>query len=184
MLEFVVYTLFYWISHIYIAYRIRYHNYINKDSKSFRFSIIFYRIWLYILDTLTLKTIYFENNLYQFNSYPIILSFSLLFYFICRHCLRNQYCYQYIVHIYHPQTTILYFGHYYLGFYYSIADFLLKYAIIQYLLNIQIVLGMLFLFSLSVLDTWFYYNNITDSTGEMFQKVVGYLFYFINEKKD
>ena len=179
-----MYTLFYWICHSYMVYRIRYYNGIGKDSKSFRPSILLYRCWLYVLDIITLKVIYFENNLYQFNSYPVVLSFSLLFYFICRHCLRNQYFYQYIVHIYHPQTTILYFGHYYLGFSYSIADFLLKYIIIQYLLNIQIILGMLFLFSLSVLDTWFYYNNITDSTGETFQKLVGYLFNLINDKKD
>ena len=96
--------------------------------------------------------------------------------------MRNQYRYQYIVHIYHPQTAIFYFGHYYLGLSYSLADFVLKYLIVRYLLVIQSVIGILFLFILSVLDTWFYYNNITDNTGETFHKLVGYLFNIINNK--
>ena len=132
MWELVLYLFLYWISHFYMVYRIRNYSKIGLNGKCFYFSIFLYRIWLFLLDLLTIWIIPFESNLYLFNSYPIVLSFSILFYFICRHCLRNQYRYQYIVHIYHPQTAIFYFGHYYLGLSYSLADFVLKYLIVRY----------------------------------------------------
>jgi hypothetical protein len=179
-----IYLFLYWICHFYMVFIIRKRSNIGINGKRFFLKIFIYRIWLFLLDLLTLYLVDFTNNLYLFNSYPIVFSFSILFYFICRHCLRNQYRYQYVVHIYHPQTIIIYFGHYYLGFLYSISDFVLKFLIIQYLLVIQCVIGMLFLLTLSILDTLFYYNNITDQTGEIFHNLVGYLFNLINNKKD
>ncbi len=167
-----------------MVYRIRNYPKIGLEGKCFFLYVFCYRFWLFLLDILIIYLIPFENDIYLFNTYPLVYSFSILFYFICRHCLRNQYRYQYIVHIYHPQTAIIYFGHYYLGFSYSIADFMLKYLIVRYLLVIQSLLGIFFLLILSVLDTWFYYNNITDNTGETFHKLVGYLFNIINNKKD
>ena len=175
----VVYFLLYWISHCYLVYKLNTHNYININYK-----ICFYRLLLFSYDILTLYLVNFSDNLYLLNTYPILLSFCILFYYICRHILRNQYIYQYIVHVYHPQTCILYFGHYYIGFYYSLVDFLIKLSIIYYLLYIHNILAMLFLLTLSLLDTHFYYTNITDSTEAIFQKLIGYLYNIINTKKD
>jgi hypothetical protein len=175
----VIYFLLYWTSHCFLVYKINNHNYIHINYK-----ICFYRLLLFLYDIFTLYLVNFIDNLYLINTYPILLSFCILFYYICRHILRNQYIYQYIVHVYHPQTSVLYFGHYYIGFYYSLVDFFIKLLIINYLLYIHIILGMIFLLTLSLLDTHFYYQNITDSTEAIFQKIIGYLYNIINTKKD
>ena len=173
--DIMFYSTVYGLGHLYLAYKFK------KTSSRFHFKTLLYRFWLCLLDLTTIKCISYQNNISEFNRYPIIFSFSILFYFICRHCLRNQRLYQYTVHIYHPITELNYFGHYYIGFFYSVFDFVLKFSIIYVSLNIQVLLTMLFLLGLSFLDVWFYYNNITDSTSEIFHKLVGVLFYFINK---
>jgi len=179
-----IYCILYWGSHCYMVYHIKNNKLIGIDNKCFFYKLFAYRVFLFMYDVLTLFIINFTNNIYLFNTYPIILSFSILFYYICRHILRNQYIYQYIVHVSHPQTNILYFGHYYIGIYYSFVDFVIKLSIIYYLLYIHIMLGVLFLLILSLLDANFYYQNITDSTEAVFQKLIGYLYNIIHTKKE
>jgi hypothetical protein len=174
MFVFFIYSLLYWIIHVYMVLKIK--------NKFFSSKIIVYRIILYLYDLLIIYLVTINNDLKAVNTFPIILSFAILFYYICRHILRNQYIYQYIVHVYHPQTELICFGHYYIGFYYSLCDFLLKLSIIQYLLYIHFILVLLFLLILSFLDNHFYYNNITDTTEEIFQKLVGYLYSIIHKK--
>ncbi len=174
MLDIIFYSVFYWIGHAYLSFSFR------QASSTFNVRVGFYRIWLFFLDIIALKLVPFKNNLSEYNRYPVILSFSILFYYICRHCLRNQYIYQYyIAHVYHPNVALVYFGHYYVGFAYSAVDCLLKTAIIYEALYIHFILGLFFLLGLSFLDAWYYYNNITDSTSEIFHKLVGMLFHFV-----
>jgi hypothetical protein len=184
MYKYLIYCFFYWISQFYMVFKIKNDINIGINNKCFFCKIFGYRVFLFLYDLVTLYIVNFSNNLYLFNTYPIILSFSILFYYICRHILRNQYIYQYIVHVFHPQTAILYFGHYYIGFYYSLVDFFLKLSIIYYLLYVHSILGLLFLLTLSFLDSYFYYKNITDSTEAIFQQLIGYLYSIINKKND
>jgi hypothetical protein len=172
-MDIIFYSALYWIGHSYLAFKFK-----NATSR-LNLKTLCYRIWLFALDVITLQTLSFKNIYAEFNRYPIVFSFSILFYFMCRHCLRNQRLYQSIVHIYHPTTTLHFYGHYYIGFFYSVFDFVLKYSIVLVALHIQFALAMTFLLGLSFLDVWFYYNNITDSTSEIFHKLVGFLFHFV-----
>ena len=154
----------------------------NRKKTHWRVYSIFYRFWLLALDLTILKIYPYQNDWYQINSYPIWLIFSIVFYYINRHCLRNIYQYQYLVHLYHPETQLYSLGHYYSGFMYSAADFLLKFMIVITCLKLNIYLVFLFLMIMSNIDTWFYYNNISDNTGETFHKLVGVIFHIVHRK--
>jgi len=175
-MDILYYLALYWIGHSYLAFKFK-----NAASR-LNLKAFSYRIWLFALDVITLQTMRFKNVYAEFNRYPIVFSFSILFYFVCRHCLRNQRQYQSAVNIYHPNTHLYFYGHYYIGFFYSVFDFVLKYSIVFVSLHIHIALGMAFLMGLSFLDVWFYYNNITDSTSAIFHKLVGFLFHLVQPK--
>lgn len=171
------YSIFYLSTHTVLIY-------LNPNSKKTYWSIraILFRLWLLGLDLFVIGTYPYINDWYQMNSYPIWYLFSVVFYYINRHCLRNINQYQYLVHLYHPEVNLYYFGHYYMGFTYSIADILLKILIVITCLKLNIWLVFLTLLTLSNIDTWFYYNNISDNTSETFHKLVGVIFHLIHKK--
>ena len=172
--SFILYFILYAIIQSVLIYKNH-----NKHIQWSAWSTI-YRVWLVLLDGLILGIVPFQNRWYLWNSYPIWLFFSIVFYYIARHCLRNQYQYQYIVLLFHPETHVYYLGHYYRGFMYSICDFLLKLFVVYSCLSLHYFLGLLFLLVMSSMDTWFYYHNISDNTSETFHKIVGYIFHLIN----
>lgn len=173
---FKLYFILYLFMHSFLIYK--------NENTTIRFHLgsTVFRIWLVSLDMSILAIVPFYNNLLLWNSYPIWYIFSVVFYYITRHCLRNLSQYQYLVHLYHPETQVYYLGHYYKGFSYSLSDFAIKLFIVATCLNLNIVIAILFLITMSGLDTWFYYNNISDNTGETFHKIVGFIFQLVHKK--
>ena len=172
----VYYSIFYLLFHTTLAWK--------SNHLQFSFRYIFIRLLLLIGDLGLLYLISFGYYLDQINKYPIILSFSILLYYILRHIMRSQYQYQYWVHLYHPETKLYYFGHYYSGILYHISDIILKGLIIYLELDIHKILGFFFLITLSLLDSWFYYKGVSDQTGEIFHSLVGFLFHIIHAKNE
>ena len=108
---------------------------------------IIYRLWLLSLHITIMKiatTIpattpphekiidfnYYIDIFNCYNNYPIFLIYSCLFYYICRHCLRNQIIYMHMIHLYHPCEENEIYGTYYRGIRYSLIDAFIKYLII------------------------------------------------------
>ena len=71
----------------------------NRSKICFRWISVIYRFWLLFLDIIIIGLVPFKNDWYQLNIYPIWLIFSIVFYYIIRHCLRNINSYQYLVHL-------------------------------------------------------------------------------------
>ena len=160
-----LYFILYFLTHSFLIYK--------NENKAIRFQFysILFRVWLVLLDLLVLYVVQFQNNLMLWNSYPIWYIFSVVFYYITRHCIRSLPQYQFLVHLYHPEKEVCYLGHYYKGFSYSLSDTMIKLFIVATCLNLNIVIAILFLITMSSLDTWFYYNNISDNTSETFHKI-------------
>jgi len=172
--------------------------------KCVRNSII-YRLWLIVLNLIIMtistieitkqtttnlppppeKKIDFIEYIYifnRYNNYPIFLIYSCLFYYICRHCLRNQILYMHMIHLYHPCEENEIYGTYYRGVRYSLIDAFIKYCIILFFLEYNIFFISLFLLTTELTDLYFYYQGKTDSTPVIFQTISQYLYSRIQHK--
>jgi len=141
-----------------------------------------YCLWLGTLDNLVLFLLPFQNNVWLLNIYPMTIVFGSFFYYVMRQCMRKQYIFQYLTHIYHPQKQIYYFGHYHIGISYSLVDIIIKCIICYIVLNFHVILAVIFLLFTNLMDTYSYYKGITDNTSEIFHKIVGFLFCHIHNK--
>lgn len=176
-----LYSIIYIVLHLGLVYRNW--NLITGNGKSgFNLMNIVNRLWLLLLDLFVLELLPFQNDLWFFNIYPITIVFGVFFYYVIRYCLRKQYFFQYLTHLYHPQKHIYYLGHYYIGLSYSIADFAVKAVICFIVLRFHILLAAVFLLFTNLMDTYSYYKGITDNTSEIFHKIVGFLFCHIHNK--
>ena len=97
-----LYSIIYIVLHLGLVYRNW--NLITGNGKSgFNLMNIANRIWLLLLDLFVLELLPFQNDLWFFNIYPITIVFGVFFYYVIRYCLRKQYFFQYLTHLYHPQ---------------------------------------------------------------------------------
>jgi hypothetical protein len=158
---------------------------------------IIYRLWLIILNTIIItmsiphassppeKIINFNyciDIFNRYNNYPIFLIYSCIFYYICRHCLRNQILYMHMIHLYHPCEENEIYGIYYRGIRYSLIDAFIKYFIIRFFLEYNAFFISLFLLTTELTDLYFYYQGKTDSTPVIFQTISQYLYSRIRHK--
>lgn len=184
-----------------LEYYIRIHVLKHTSIKYIANSII-YRLWLLLLN-LIIITISYSNispvsNSYnktinlnycieifnRYNNYPIFLIYSVIFYYICRHCLRNQILYMHMIHLYHPCEENEIYGTYYRGIRYSLIDAVIKYFIICFFLKYNGFFISLFLLTTDIIDLYFYYQGKTDSTPVIFQTISQYLYSRIQLKSN
>ena len=185
---------------IFLEYYIRIHVLKHTNIKYVTNSII-YRLWLLSLNLIimTISTsvisstykpekvvnfIYYINIFNRYNNYPIFLIYSCIFYYICRHCLRNQILYMHMIHLYHPCEVNEIYGTYYRGIRYSLIDSFIKYFIIQFFLEYNEIFISLFLLTTELTDLYFYYQGKTDSTPIIFQTISQYLYSRIQLKSN
>lgn len=164
---------------------------------------IIYRLWLLLLNLIimeissqvpaisstyepekTIDIIYYIDIFNRYNNYPIFLIYSCLFYYICRHCLRNQIIYMHMIHLYHPCEENEIYGTYYRGIRYSLIDAFIKYFIIRFFLEYNVIFISLFLLITELTDLYFYYQKKTDSTPIIFQTISQYLYSIIQYKSN
>jgi hypothetical protein len=112
----------------------------------------------------------------------MMLSFSILFYYIIRDILRNNQNYQYIIHLYHPNVILTKLNGYYTGIRYNLIELLIKYLIISTFLYQHVFYAYIFLNIIMAVDLLFYYLNISDSSHEIFQRTIGLLFNIKNKE--
>jgi hypothetical protein len=183
--------MFIYLSSFFILeYYIRVHVLKTKNIKYIPNSII-YRLWLLLLNLIIItmtnstssslhnKTIDFNYGITifnRYNNYPIFLIYSSIFYYICRHCLRNQILYMHMIHLYHPCQENEIYGTYYRGIRYSLIDAVIKYLIICFFLEYNGFFISLFLLTTDIIDLYFYYQGKTDSTPIIFQTISQYLY--------
>lgn len=184
----------YLFSFFILEYYIRVHVLKTKNIKYIPNSII-YRLWLLLLNLIIVtiadltisspvsssynKTTNFNycvEIFNRYNNYPIFLIYSGIFYYICRHCLRNQILYMHMIHLYHPCQENEIYGTYYRGIRYSLIDAFIKYTIICFFLEYNRFFISLFLLTTDVIDLYFYYQGKTDSTPVIFQTISQYLY--------
>jgi hypothetical protein len=184
----------YLFSFFILEYYIRIHVLKTKNIKYIPNSII-YRLWLLLLNLIIItisgltisssvsssynKTTNFNycvEIFNRYNNYPIFLIYSGIFYYICRHCLRNQILYMHMIHLYHPCQENEIYGTYYRGIRYSLIDAFIKYTIICFFLEYNRFFISLFLLTTDVIDLYFYYQGKTDSTPVIFQTISQYLY--------
>lgn len=183
----------------YIRTRVLKHTAINYVSNS-----IIYRLWLLLLNLIIItvstvtnsavlspseqqKTIdfnYYIGIFNRYNNYPIFLIYSCIFYYVCRHCLRNQIIYMHMIHLYHPCQENEIYGTYYRGIRYSLIDAFIKYFIIRFFLEYNEIFISLFLLTTELIDLYFYYQGKTDSTPIIFQTISQYLYSRIQLKSN
>lgn len=183
----------------YIRTRVLKHTTIKYVSNS-----IIYRLWLLLLNVIIMtvpimsnsvilstsdsqKTIdfnYYIDIFNRYNNYPIFLIYSCIFYYICRHCLRNQIIYMHMIHLYHPCEENEIYGTYYRGIRYSLIDAFIKYFIIRFFLEYNEIFISLFLLTTELIDLYFYYQGKTDSTPIIFQTISQYLYSRIQLKSN
>jgi hypothetical protein len=185
-----------------LEYYIRVHVLKTKNIKYIPNSII-YRLWLLLLNLIIItisgsmvsssvsslynKTIDFNYCIEifnRYNNYPIFLIYSGIFYYICRHCLRNQILYMHMIHLYHPCQENEIYGTYYRGIRYSLIDAFIKYFIICFFLKYNGFFISLFLLTTDIIDLYFYYQGKTDSTPVIFQTISQYLYSRIQLKSN
>ena len=185
-----------------LEYYIRVYVLKTKNIKYNPNSII-YRLWLLLLNLIIItisgsmvsssvsslykKTIDFNYCIEifnRYNNYPIFLIYSCIFYYICRHCLRNQILYMHMIHLYHPCQENEIYGTYYRGIRYSLIDAFIKYFIICFFLEYNGFFISLFLLTTDVIDLYFYYQGKTDSTPVIFQTISQYLYSRIQLKSN
>jgi hypothetical protein len=157
-------------------------DYTTKRNAPFSIHSLIFRIYLVSLDLLLLNLITFTNNYSSINRTPMILSFSILFYYIIRDILRNNQNYQYIIHLYHPNIIITKFNGYYTGIRYNLIELLIKYLIISTFLYQHVFYAYMFLCIVMSVDLCVYYMNISDSSHEIFQRTIGFLFNMKNKE--
>ena len=183
--------MFIYLSSFFILeYYIRVHVLKTKNIKYISNSII-YRLWLLLLNLIIITmTDYTTTMSYnkiinfnycitifnRYNNYPIFLIYSSIFYYICRHCLRNQILYMHMIHLYHPCQENEIYGTYYRGIRYSLIDAVIKYLIICFFLEYNGFFISLFLLTTDIIDLYFYYQGKTDSTPVIFQTISQYLY--------
>ena len=148
---------------------------ITKTRAPFSLNSLIYRIYLLSLDLLLLNLITSANNYNYINRAPMMLSFSVIFYYIIREIMRNNQYYQYIIHLYHPNNTLTRFNNYYNGIRYNLIEFIIKYFIIFTFLYQHIFYAYLFLCLIMSVDMIVYYLNISDSTHVIFEKTIEFL---------
>jgi hypothetical protein len=155
---------------------------------------IIYRLWLLLLNVIIIiistpistpeklipekpiDFIYYIDIFNRYNNYPIFLIYSCIFYYICRHCLRNQILYMHMIHLYHPCKENELYGTYYRGIRYSLIDAFIKYFIVLFFLEYNGIFISLFLLITELTDLYFYYQGKTDSTPVIFQTISQYLY--------
>jgi hypothetical protein len=157
-------------------------DYIAKKNTPIVFDSIIYRIYVLSLDLLIVNIITFQNNFSLINRAPMMISFSTLFYYIIRDILRNNQNYQYIIHLYHPNVIVTKFNGYYTGIRYNLIELIIKYLIISTFLYQHVFYAYLFLSIIMSVDLLFYYLNISDSTHQIFQSTIGFLFNIKNKE--
>lgn len=186
-----IYLFSFFIFEYYIRIRVLKTTNTNTNIKYKSYSII-YRLWLLLLNLSIIKiseSIVSEsyNNkpidfnycieiFNRYNNYPIFLIYSCIFYYICRHCLRNQILYMHMIHLYHPSQENEIYGTYYRGIRYSLIDTIIKYLIICFFLEYNGFFISLFLLTTDIIDLYFYYQGKTDSTPVIFQTISQYLY--------
>jgi hypothetical protein len=191
--------MFIYLSSFFILeYYIRVHVLKTKNIKYIPNSII-YRLWLLLLNLIIVsvsesivtdshnKTIDFNYGITifnRYNNYPIFLIYSGIFYYICRHCLRNQILYMHMIHLYHPCQENEIYGTYYRGIRYSLIDAFIKYFIVCFFLKYNGFFISLFLLTTDIIDLYFYYQGKTDSTPVIFQTISQYLYSRIQLKSN
>lgn len=162
---------------------------------------IIYRLWLLLLNLIIMEIstqalvisstykpekityfIYYIDIFNRYNNYPIFLIYSSILYYICRHCLRNQIIYMHMIHLYHPCEENEIYGTYYRGIRYSLIDAVIKYFIIRFFLEYNVIFISLFLLITELTDLYFYYQRKTDSTPIIFQTISQYLYSLIRYK--
>lgn len=154
----------------------------TKKNAPFSIHSLIFRIYLLSLDLLLVNLITITNNFSSISRTPMMLSFSILFYYIIRDILRNNQNYQYIIHLYHPNIILTKFNGYYTGIRYNLIELIIKYLIISSFLYQHIFYAYLFLSIIMSVDLLFYYLNISDSSHEIFQKTIGFLFNIKNKE--
>jgi hypothetical protein len=157
-------------------------DYTTKRNAPFSIHSLIFRIYLVSLDLLLLNLITFTNNYSSINRTPMILSFSILFYYIIRDILRNNQNYQYIIHLYHPNIIVTKFNGYYTGIRYNLIELFIKYLIISTFLYQHVFYAYMFLCIVMSVDLCVYYMNISDSSHEIFQRTIGFLFNMKNKE--
>lgn len=157
-------------------------DYISKKKSPFVLNSFIYRIYVLSLDILIVNIITFQNSFSLINRAPMILCFSILFYYIIRDILRNNQNYQYIIHLYHPNVIVTKFNGYYTGIRYNLIEMTIKYIIISTFLYQHVFYAYLFLTIIMSVDLLFYYLNISDSTHQIFQSTIGFLFNIKNKE--
>lgn len=157
-------------------------DYIAKKNTPIVLDSIIYRIYVLSLDLLIVNIITFQNSFSLINRAPMMLSFSILFYYIIRDILRNNQNYQYIIHLYHPNVIVTKFNGYYTGIRYNLIEMIIKYLIISTFLHQHVFYAYLFLSIIMSVDLLFYYLNISDSTHQIFQSTIGFLFNIKNKE--
>jgi len=155
---------------------------ITKTKSPIVLDSIIYRIYVLSLDLLIINMITFQNSFSLINRAPMMLCFSILFYYIIRDILRNNQNYQYIIHLYHPNIILTKFNGYYTGIRYNLIEIIIKYLIISTFLFQHVFYACLFLSIIMSVDLLFYYLNISDSTHQIFQSAVGLLFNIKNKE--
>ena len=155
---------------------------ITKTKAPFSVHSMIFRIYLLSLDVLLLNLITTSNNFSTITRSPMMLSFSILFYYIIRDILRNNQNYQYIIHLYHPNIILTKFNGYYTGIRYNLIELIIKYLIISTFLYQHALYAYIFLNVIMSVDLLFFYLNISDSSHEIFQRTIGLLFNIKNKE--
>ncbi len=174
-------------------------NVLKTNNIKYISNSIIYRLWLLLLNliiiTISGSSITMSYNkitnfsdyveiFNHYNNYPIFLIYSVIFYYICRHCLRNQILYMHMIHLYHPCQENEIYGTYYRGIRYSLIDAFIKYFIICFFLKYNGFFVSLFLLITDIIDLYFYYQGKTDSTPIIFQTISQYLYSRIQLKSN
>lgn len=145
-------------------------------------SLIYFFINMY-LDLILVQSIKTGDQFRRINVFPIYLISTLIFYFVIRYWIRDQYQYRYHTKIDHPNTQIYLLGYYYDSFAYNLSELFIRWILIYNFLTINIVLVYSFLLSLNAINRHVYYRNTTDTTHNLFQNVLDFFTPFIKKNK-
>jgi len=169
------------ILHPIILYNISTININNIPDIAWSFKHTSNKISIIIFENLFL--LLFANNDYpSINHGPILLLISIIITYMMRRIVRTYSLYQSLVHLYHPEDNHIYwFGSYYVGFFYSIIEELIKIFICVSIIEMNYCICLLYLLSHQIIESTLYYTRTLDSSTELFHITSNYIFKKLNE---